>query len=136
MEERDGRLLSKYRVAGAAARCVRSSASVQDAERRRHLGRGFGSSAGRVAQRSSGMSAETVEKIADAVLYEGYMLYPYRPSNVKNRQRWTFGGLYPASYAERNGDSSRLHAEVLVKPSDGLTLEIHVRFLHLMAEER
>jgi hypothetical protein len=79
---------------------------------------------------------QRIRKIANAVLYEGYMLYPYRPSNVKNRQRWTFGGLYPASYAERNGDSSRLHAEVLVKPSDGLTLEIHVRFLHLMAEER
>ncbi len=36
-----------------------------------------------------------VRSIADAVMYEGYMLYPYRPSSVKNRQRWTFGGLYP-----------------------------------------
>ena len=40
-----------------------------------------------------------VDQIADAVLYEGYLLYPYRPS-VKNRQRWTFGGLYPRSYSE------------------------------------
>jgi hypothetical protein len=77
-----------------------------------------------------------IRSIADAVLYEGYMLYPYRPSNAKKRQRWTPGGLYPRSYAERNGTPSRLHAEVLVQPSDHLVLEIHVRFLHLLAEER
>jgi len=70
------------------------------------------------------------------MLYQGYMLYPYRPSSVRNRQRWTFGGLYPASYAEHNGDAARLQAEVLVQPSDRLTFEIHVRFLHLLTEER
>ena len=32
------------------------------------------------------MSAPPVEKVADAVLYEGYLLYPYRSSAVKNRQ--------------------------------------------------
>ena len=41
------------------------------------------------------MTRPLVDRIADAVLYEGYMLYPYRPSSVKNRQRWTFGGLFP-----------------------------------------
>ncbi len=45
------------------------------------------------------MNAALVDQIAHAVLYEGYLLYPYRPS-VKNRQRWTFGGLYPRSYSE------------------------------------
>ena len=33
------------------------------------------------------MKQETVEKIAGAILYEGYILYPYRPSSIKNRQR-------------------------------------------------
>ncbi len=70
------------------------------------------------------------------MLYQGYMLYPYRPSSVRNLQSWTFGGLYPASYAEHNGDAARLQAEVLVQPSDRLTFEIHVRFLHLLEEER
>ena len=37
------------------------------------------------------MNLERVDQIAKAVLYEGYMLYPYRPSSVKNRQRWNFG---------------------------------------------
>ena len=43
------------------------------------------------------MNQALVDQIVDAVLYEGYILYPYRPS-VKNQQRWTFGGLYPRAY--------------------------------------
>ena len=42
---------------------------------------------------------EMVEKVAEAVLYEGYLLYPYRRSAMKNQQRWTFGGVYPAQYS-------------------------------------
>ena len=38
------------------------------------------------------MSDDLVTKIARAVLYEGYLLYPYRPS-VKSCQRWTFGSV-------------------------------------------
>ena len=41
------------------------------------------------------MNLAPVEAIVKTVLYEGYILYPYRASNVKNRQRWTFGGVYP-----------------------------------------
>ena len=48
------------------------------------------------------MNRASVDPIADAVLYEGYILYPYRPS-TKNRQRWTFGGLYPEAYCKRPG---------------------------------
>ncbi|ASV99242.1 hypothetical protein [Paraburkholderia aromaticivorans] len=44
-----------------------------------------------------------VQSVVQAVLYEGYMLYPYRPTSVKNRQRWTFGGVYPRAYAEASG---------------------------------
>jgi hypothetical protein len=33
--------------------------------------------------------------IADAVLYEGYLLYPYRASAGKNQCRWQFGVLGP-----------------------------------------
>ena len=44
------------------------------------------------------MNLTHLDQIAKAVLYEGYMLYPYRPSSVKNRQRWNFGVVYPPSY--------------------------------------
>ncbi len=46
------------------------------------------------------MNFDSVEKIAAAILYEGYILYPYRPTATKNRQRWNFGTLYPRMYAE------------------------------------
>ena len=47
------------------------------------------------------MTLASVEKIAEAVLYEGYMLYPYRASAVKNQQRWNFGVLSPRQHCER-----------------------------------
>jgi hydrogenase maturation protease len=73
-----------------------------------------------------------VDRIANAVLYEGYILYPYRPS-VKNRQRWTFGGLYPESYCQhqRGGDASSNQTECLVQGNSRTVLDLTIRFLHL-----
>ncbi len=48
------------------------------------------------------MRIERVKEIADAVLYEGYLLYPYRASALKNRQRWTIGVVYPHEYSIAN----------------------------------
>ena len=83
------------------------------------------------------MNLATVEKIAKAVLYEGYMLYPYRPSSVKNRQRWNFGVLCPRSYSEeQNGTEAwMVQTECLVESDALTTLEVRVRFLQL-AERR
>jgi hypothetical protein len=41
------------------------------------------------------MSLDQVREITDAVLYEGYLLYPYRASSAKNQSRWQFGVLGP-----------------------------------------
>ena len=41
---------------------------------------------------------EHARKVADAVLYEGYVLYPYRRSAQKNRTRFQFGVLMPPPY--------------------------------------
>jgi hypothetical protein len=81
------------------------------------------------------VNLELVHKIADAVLYEGYLLYPYRPSSVKNRQRWTFGGLYPPSFAERAREASGFEAQLLVIGAEAV-VSIEVRFLHLRAQPR
>ena len=61
------------------------------------------------------MNQALVDKIASAVLYEGYILYPYRPS-VKNRLRWTFGGLVPRAYSEVQGETEpwEMQTECLV----------------------
>ena len=51
---------------------------------------------------------ETIRKVADATLYEGYVLYPYRASSKKNHARWQFGVLMPPSYVAID-DSEREH---------------------------
>jgi hypothetical protein len=75
-----------------------------------------------------------VDRIADAVLYEGYMLYPYRASSVKNRQRWTFGGLFPrdCDLARIGAEPCSLQAECLVEGALRTTVDVRVRFLHLI----
>ncbi len=81
------------------------------------------------------MKLEQVKEIADAVLYEGYLLYPYRQSALKNRTRWTFGGVYPREYSEANGDIEpwTMRTECLVEgQADDVTLDITIRFLHLL----
>jgi hypothetical protein len=81
------------------------------------------------------MNLATVDKIAKAVLYEGYMLYPYRPSSVKNQQRWNFGVLCPQSYSEaqKGSEAWTMQTECLVEGSSLTELEIRVRFLQLTA---
>jgi hypothetical protein len=83
------------------------------------------------------MNLSLVEKIANAVLYEGYMLYPYRPSAVKNQQRFNFGALYPESYSLAGGgtDACVMQTECLVVGTKRTTLDVKVRCLHLMARE-
>lgn len=83
------------------------------------------------------MNFTSVEKIADAVLYEGYMLYPYRPTAIKNRQRWNFGTLYPRAYAEaqRPAEPFRMVAECLLRgdaeAAAPTRLDLRIRFLQL-----
>src|SRR5271167_3612481 len=79
------------------------------------------------------MNTKPIDAIANAVLYEGYMLYPYRPSSVKNRQRFNFGVLYPKSYSEKTGsDPWSLQTELLVEGAEHTTLQVSVRFLKLV----
>jgi hydrogenase maturation protease len=75
----------------------------------------------------------TVEKIANAVLYEGYILYPYRPTAVKNQRRWNFGVLAPKEYSAGQGgsDSWTMHTECLLNGDDA-DVDIKIRFLHLV----
>jgi hypothetical protein len=83
------------------------------------------------------MQREAAIRIADAVLYEGYMLYPYRPSAIKNRQRWSFGILYPPQYSEVGTGTERsvLHSECLLKHQGAAKLHVLLRFLHLLSRE-
>jgi hypothetical protein len=81
------------------------------------------------------MSSNLIEQIANAVLYEGYMLYPYRPSSVKNRQRWNFGVLYPRKYSEaqKGNDLWHMQTECLVEGNAKTQIGAKVRFLRAIA---
>ncbi len=80
------------------------------------------------------MKIEQIKEIANAVLYEGYLLYPYRQSAIKNRQRWTFGVVYPREYSEANGgiEPWSMQTACLVRGSTDTLLDVYVRFLHLL----
>jgi len=84
----------------------------------------------------SGGSAnlQRVEKIAEAVLYEGYMLYPYRASAVKNQQRWNFGVLCPRSYSEQQNGSEAwiMQTQCLLQGVAATRLSVKIRFLQIV----
>jgi hypothetical protein len=81
------------------------------------------------------MNAALVDGIVKAVLYEGYMLYPYRPSAVKNRQRFNFGVVYPHAYSEAQGGTEAwtMQTECLVQGNDETQCLVRVRFLRMVA---
>jgi hypothetical protein len=76
---------------------------------------------------------DAAKKIAEAVLYEGYLLWPYRRSARKNQQRWTFGGVYPRAYSEARGEDDPwiMQTQCLVVGDGDTTVEVKVRFLHV-----
>ena len=70
--------------------------------------------------------------VADAVLYEGYLLYPYRATSRKNQSRWQFGVLGPRGAADAGiGEDDKLSAQVLVGSHAIPSLSGVVRFLQL-----
>lgn len=81
------------------------------------------------------MNPALVDGIVKAVLYEGYMLYPYRPSSVKNQQRFNFGVVYPRAYSEaqHGTDACTMQTECLVKNQDAARCLVKVRFLRMVA---
>src|SRR5882757_642603 len=79
---------------------------------------------------------DAVRAVADAVLYEGYLLYPYRASSAKNQSRWQFGvlgppGAAPAAFAEE----PEMAMQCLLAAGPDSTVAIHLRFLQLQTRE-
>jgi hypothetical protein len=61
------------------------------------------------------VSIERIRAVADAVLYEGYLLYPYRATSSKNQLRWQFGVLGPrGAEAAGIGEDSQLSMQCLL----------------------
>ncbi len=83
------------------------------------------------------MSLAEVLEVADAVLYEGYLLYPYRSTSAKNQLRWQFGVLGPPGAAAAGlGEEPALRTECLLQPAAGSPsvaagVSVLLRFLQL-----
>jgi hypothetical protein len=97
---------------------------------------------------ASGISPTTftpVRAVADALLYEGYVLYPYRKSSAKNRVRWQFGVLAPKQWLAGQGplDETSLagsaeswfqQTECLFEAQPCAAITVRLRFLQLLAK--
>ncbi len=78
------------------------------------------------------MNLDPVRKIADAVLYEGYILYPYRASAQKNQSRWQFGVVMAPGYAAADpSETSFTRAECVLEHSGQPTVRVLLRFLQV-----
>ena len=78
------------------------------------------------------MTFEAAQQIADAVLYEGYLLYPYRASSDKNRVRFQFGVVAPRPFSEADGSEHwEMQTECLAEPGGQAAVDVRVRFLQL-----
>jgi hypothetical protein len=79
-----------------------------------------------------GVDLDGARRVADAVLYEGYILYPYRASSQKNRSRWQFGVLMPPAYAAADpSETATAQSECVFEHSGAPEVEVHVRFLQV-----
>ena len=85
------------------------------------------------------MNTSAVDPIVRTMLYEGHILYPYRPSAIKNRRRFTFGRVYPRAYSRLVNERERwtITTECLMQVGSesggvaggGAEVEAAIRFL-------
>jgi hypothetical protein len=78
------------------------------------------------------MTWERARAIADAVLLEGYVLYPYRKTSTKNQYRWTFGVVAPRAWSEGGGcEPWWLETQILVE-AERPRCRARLRFLQVV----
>ncbi|HTJ74808.1 MAG TPA: hypothetical protein VL337_05540 [Acidimicrobiales bacterium] len=86
-----------------------------------------------VSTRTTAAGFDRARKVADAVLYEGYVLYPYRASAAKNQIRWQFGVVAPKDFCDHDpGERSFMQTEVLVEGSRPV-VDLKLRFLRVQS---
>ncbi len=83
------------------------------------------------SEAAANASDAQVRRIADAVLYEGYLLWPYRKDALKNRQRFTFGGVYPPAWEL---DRASVQTQALLEGTDA-RVEVAARCLQVVRRQ-
>ncbi len=78
------------------------------------------------------MNLNAVRRMANAVLYEGYVLYPYRASAAKNRSRWQWGVVMAPGYAAADpSETDSTQCECVLEHSGRPAVQVIVRFLQV-----
>lgn len=81
-------------------------------------------------------SDSILENLTKTVLYEGYSIFPYHRSAIKNQKPIPFGVIYPEEYHHYNQYApSLMQTECVVNAESQASININVRFLHLMKTE-
>ena len=74
------------------------------------------------------------QQVADAVLWEGYVLYPYRASAAKNQVRWQYGVLAPRAFSEADGyERWTMQTECILDFGLEARVDVRLRFLQVQA---
>jgi hypothetical protein len=85
------------------------------------------------------MTNNFLEAIVHTILYEGYILYPYRASSPKNQhERFTFGRIYPQSYSQTDSGHElfQIQSDVLLRvDEEAPELQISLGFLQPIHRE-
>jgi hypothetical protein len=75
---------------------------------------------------------DQARQVADAILYEGYLLYPYRASAQKNQERFQFGVLMPPAYRTVDEhEPSAAQTECVLECAPDATVTVLARFLQV-----
>lgn len=78
------------------------------------------------------MNLAPVQAIEGAVLYDGFILYPYRETPLRRQRRWSFGPLYPRAYAlTRDAQLCSQQVQCLIRGDTDTQVEIRTCFLQL-----
>jgi hypothetical protein len=78
---------------------------------------------------------ESARAVADAVLYEGYILYPYRASAPKNQVRWQWGVLMPTAVAALDSSERSWSRTEVVIDGRPPAVRLRVRFLQVQRRQ-
>lgn len=78
-----------------------------------------------------------IEQIADAILFEGYNLFPFRKSALKNQKRFNFGIISPKSWAENQTNENYFQqTECLIFcGNEDFMISAKIRFLQVDVSE-
>jgi hypothetical protein len=78
------------------------------------------------------VNLDAARSVGDAVMYEGYILYPYRASSQKNHSRWQFGVVMPPGYAAIDpSERAFTQTECVLEHTGQPSLELVIRFLQV-----